>query len=83
MKYGNSFIKNDIIYMNLLFTYKYPIILRLLKIVTFKFTTYILTILTYSLKLCDVEKKIFFATQTFLNPLSMNIAFAIKDYSSP
>ena len=52
--------------MNLLFPYKYPIILRLLKIVTLKFNMYILTILTYSLKLCDIEKN-FFATQTFLN----------------
>ena len=46
--------------MNLLFPYKYPIILRLLKIVTLKFNMYILTILTYSLKLCDIEKKKFF-----------------------
>ena len=45
--------------MNLLFPYKYPIILRLLKIVTLKFNMYILTILTYSLKLCDIEKNFF------------------------
>ena len=41
-KFGNSFIKNDIIYMNLLFIYKNPIILNLLNIVALKFTMYIL-----------------------------------------
>ena len=45
--------------MNLPFIYKNPIILRLLKIVTLKFIMYILTILTYSLKLCITGKKIF------------------------
>ena len=42
--------------MNLLFIYKNPIILSLLKIVALKFAIYILTILTYSLKLCVIEK---------------------------
>ena len=44
-KFRNGFIKNDIIYVNLPFIYENPIILDLLKIVTIKFTIYILTIL--------------------------------------
>ena len=44
-KFGNGFIKNDIIYMNVPFIYENPIILDLLKIVTIKFTIYILTTL--------------------------------------
>ena len=39
-KFGNSFMKNDIICMNLLFIYKKTIILSLWKIVMFKFTMY-------------------------------------------
>ena len=54
--------------MNLQFIYKNLIILSLLKIVTSKFTMYILTILTYSLKLTPSENK-FFTTQTFWNAI--------------
>ena len=63
-----KFIKNGIIFMNLQFIYKNLIILSLLKIVTSKFTMYILTILTYSLKLTPSENK-FFTTQTFWNAI--------------
>ena len=52
--------------MNLPIIYNNPIILSLLKIVTVKFTMYILTILTYSLKLTPLKNR-FFTTQTFLN----------------
>ena len=58
-KFVNSFIWTGIIYTNLPFTYKNPIILSLLKIVTLKFTINILTILTYSLKLDIVWNQIF------------------------
>ena len=44
-------VENEIIYINSAFIYKNSIILSLLKIVTLKFTMYILTILTYCLKL--------------------------------
>ena len=65
-KVGNNFIENCMIYMNLPFIYKNPIILNLLKIVTLKFTMNILTILTYSLKLDIIGKQIFI-TKTFFN----------------
>ena len=55
-KFGNSFIKNDIVYMSLSFIYKNPIISSLLKIVALKFTMYILTVLLYSLKLYVIGK---------------------------
>ena len=45
--------------MDLSFIYKNPINLSVLKIVTLKFTMYILTILTCSLKLYIIGKKIF------------------------
>ena len=65
---GNSFIKNDIIhfdvYINLPFIYKNPIISSLLKIITLKFTTYILTILIYPLKI-DFYYPDFFWDLTF------------------
>ena len=54
--------------MNLQFIYKNLIILSLLKIVTSKFTMYIFTILTYSLKLTSSENK-FFTTHTFWNAI--------------
>ena len=58
-KFVNSFIWTGIIYTKIPFTYKNPIILSLLKIVTLKFTINILTILTYSLKLDIVWNQIF------------------------
>ena len=45
--FGNSFIRNGIIYVNLPFIYKNPITLSLLKFVTLKFTMYILFFQTY------------------------------------
>ena len=54
--FGNSFMKNGIIYINLPFTCKSLIITSLLKIVALKFTIYILTILTYSLNLYVIGK---------------------------
>ena len=44
------FIKNDIMLMYLLSTYKKPTILTLFKIDTLNFTMYILTILAWPLK---------------------------------
>ena len=65
-----SFIKNDIMFMNLIYIYKKPIILSLFKSDTLKFTMYILANLTYPLK-----------TYVRLhNLISMNIFFTIKDY---
>ena len=58
-KFSNSFIKNSIIYINLPFFYKKPIILSLLNIVRLKFTMYNLTILTCSIKLYVIGKKYF------------------------
>ena len=55
-KSGKIFIKNGIVYVNLPFIYKNLIILSLLKIVTLKLTTHILTTLTYSLKLYIIGK---------------------------
>ena len=52
-------MKNDIIFMNLQLIYKNPITLSLLKIVTLKFTMYILAILKYSLKLHVIGKQSF------------------------
>ena len=57
--------------MYLPFVYK-TIILGHTKIVALNFTMYILTILTCSLKV-NVFGKIFFKTQTSLNPITMNI----------
>ena len=45
--------------MNLTFVYQNLIVLSLLKIVTVNFTMYVLTILTYFLKLYGIEKYIF------------------------
>ena len=55
-KFGSSFVENGIIYLNLPFMYKSAIIGSLLKTVTLKFTMYILTSLTYTLKLCVIGK---------------------------
>ena len=63
--FGNSFIKNGIIYVNLPLTYESSIILSLLKINTLKLTMYILTILTYSLKLHNIGKEIFYNPDFF------------------
>ena len=63
--FGNSFIKNGIIYVNLRLTYESSIILSLLKIATLKLTMYILTILTYSLKLHIIGKEIFYNPDFF------------------
>ena len=52
--------------MNSPFNYKKPIILSPLKIVALKFTMYVLTILTHSLKLTSSKNR-FFTSQTFLN----------------
>ena len=49
-KFGNSFIKNDVMFMYLLCIYIKPVILGLFKIDTLNFTMYILTILTCPLK---------------------------------
>ena len=49
-KFSYSFIKNDIMFMYLLYIYKKPIILSLFKIHTLNFTMYILTNLTCHLK---------------------------------
>ena len=49
-KFGDSFIKNYVIFIYLLCIYKRPIILSLFKIDALNFTMYILTILTYPLK---------------------------------
>ena len=56
--------------MNLPFTFKTPIILGLLKMLTVKFTIYSLTILTYSLKLYVIGKKIFYNPEFFRIGLS-------------
>ena len=69
-KFGDSFIKNDIMLMYLLFFYKKLIILSLLKIDTLNFTMYILTILTCSLKSYVIRLD---------NLISMNIFFNIKE----
>ena len=53
LKFGYSFIKNDI-YMYLSFIYKISIILSLLNIVTLHFTMYILTVLTCFLKMYTI-----------------------------
>ena len=45
----NKTVTKEILYMNIPFIYKNPIISSLLKVVTLKFTMYILTILKYSL----------------------------------
>ena len=59
--FGNSFIRNEITYMNLPFIYEKPIIFSILKINSLKFTIYILTIFTYStLKLHKIGKEIFY-----------------------
>ena len=52
---GNNFIKTDI-YIILPFIYEKPIILGQLKIVTLKFTMYILMILKHSLRLYFLGK---------------------------
>ena len=49
-KFGYSFIKNDIMFMYLLYIYKKLIILSLFNIDTLDFIMYILTNLTYPLK---------------------------------
>ena len=49
-KFGYGFIKNDIMFMYLLFIYKKTIIFSLFKIDTLNFTVYILTIWTCPLK---------------------------------
>ena len=49
--------KTTLFFMNLPFIHKKSITLSLLKIVTLKFTMYILTVLAYSLKLYIIEKK--------------------------
>ena len=70
-KFCCSFIKNDIMFMYLLYIYKKPIILSLFKIDTLNFTMYILANLTCPLK-----------TYVRLhNLISMNIFFTIKDHS--
>ena len=70
-KFCCSFIKNDIMFMYLLYIYKKPIILSLFKIDTLNFTMYILANLTCPLK-----------TYVRLhNLISMNIFFNIKDHS--
>ena len=66
--------------MYLSYIYKNPVILSLFKIVALNFTMYILTILTCSLKMMSLEKKLFKA-QSSLNSVSMNLFFTIKDYS--
>ena len=67
-------------YIKLLLIYKNCIILNLSKIVTLKFTIYVLKILTYSLKLTSeidfVQVMLF-----FLISLSMNIIIATKNFS--
>ena len=64
-KFSNSFIKNSIIYINLPFFYKKPIILSLLNIVRLKFTMYNLTILTCSIKLYVIGKNTFYNPDLF------------------
>ena len=54
-KFGYRFIKNDIMFMYILFFYQKPIILSLFKIDTLNFTMYILTILTYPLKITSLD----------------------------
>ena len=70
--YKSGFIKNDIMFMYLLFTYKKLIILNLFKIDTLNFPMYILTILTCPLKTYVIRLH---------NLISMNIFFTIKDHS--
>ena len=70
-KFYYSFIKNDIMFLYLLYIYKKPIILSLFKIDTLNFTMYILANLTCPLK-----------TYVRLHHLiSINIFFTIKDHS--
>ena len=71
-KFGYSFIKNEIMFMQILCIYKKPIILSLFKIDTINFTMYILKILTCPLKI--------YVTGLY-NLISMNIFFIIKDHS--
>ena len=66
-----SFIKNDIMFMNLIYIYKKPIILSLFKSDTLKFTMYILANLKYPLK-----------TYVRLhNQIWMSVFFTIKDHN--
>ena len=64
-----SFIKNDIMFVNLLCIYRKLIILSLFKIDTLNFTMCILTIFTCSLKAYVIRLH---------NLISMNILFTIK-----
>ena len=70
-KFCCSFIKNDIMFMYLLYIYKKPIILSLFKIDTLNFTMYILANLRCPLK----------TSVRLHNLISMNIFFTIKDHS--
>ena len=71
-KFGDSFIKNDIMFMYLLCIHKKPIILDLSEIDTLNFAMYILTILTCPLKTYVIRLR---------NLVSMNIYFTTKDNS--
>ena len=66
--FGYRFIKNNIMFMYLLYIYKTPIILSLFKIDTLIFIIYILTILTCPLKTYVIRLH---------NLISINIFFTI------
>ena len=72
VKFGYSFIKNDVTFMYSLCIYKKPIILSLFKIYTLNFTMYILTILTCSSKAYVIRLR---------NLTSISFFFTTKDHS--
>ena len=70
--FGYSFIKNDIMFMYLLCTYKTLIILSFFNIDTLSFIMYIITNLTCPLKTHVIKLH---------NIISMNIFFTMKDHN--
>ena len=70
-KFGYSFIKNDTMFMYLLYIYKKIIVLSLFKIDTLNFTMYILTIWTCTLKTYVIRSH---------NLSLINIFFTVNDH---
>ena len=71
-KFGYNFIKNDTMFLYLLWIYKKPIILSLFKINILNFNMHILTILACPLKIYVIRLH---------SLISMNIFFTIQDHS--